>query len=127
MKFEPIENANLLFRVKTFRSSNKNHERWNFTCDEIFVGSLLTNQKNYGRKTIFSQSCSVEKFILDQENKSTQQKTRRDVHLLESFLRTKSEERKTEQIPATEFNKYISEFIMSVRTKDGKEYEPTSL
>ena len=38
----------------------------------------------------------------------------------------KSEEREIEQIPATELNKYISEFIMSVRTKDGKEYEPTS-
>ncbi|XP_028408279.1 uncharacterized protein KIAA1958-like [Dendronephthya gigantea] len=78
-------------------------------------------------KRFVSQSCSAEKFILDQENKSTWQKTRRDVHLLESFLRTKSEERKIEQIPATVLNKYLSEFIMSVRKKDGKEFEPTSL
>ena len=29
-------------------------------------------------------------------------------------------------IPAAEVNEYISEFIISVRTKDGNEYEPTS-
>ena len=49
------------------------------------------------------------------------------VRLLERFLKTKDEDRKIEDIPAVELNEYISEFIMSVRTKDGNEYEPTSL
>ena len=74
-----------------------------------------------------SDLCSVEEFISEQENKSTLQKTQRDVRLLESFLKTKDDERKIEDIPAVELNEYICQFIISVRTKDGNEYEPTSL
>ena len=37
------------------------------------------------------------------------------------------EDSKMEDIPAAELNDYISEFIISVHTKDGNEYEPTSL
>ena len=42
-------------------------------------------------------------------------------------MKTKDEDRKIEDIPAAESNEFISEFIISVRTKDGNEYEPTSL
>jgi hypothetical protein len=38
-------------------------------------------------------------------------------------LETKNKERKMEDIPTAELNEYVSEFIISVRTKDGKEYE----
>ena len=75
----------------------------------------------------FASVCSVEEFILEQENKNTAQQTERDVRLLERFLKTKNEDRKIEDIPAVELNEYISQFIISVRTKDGNEYEPTSL
>ena len=75
----------------------------------------------------FASVCSVEEFILEQENKHTAQKTERDVRLLERFLKTKNEDRKIEDIPAVELNEYISQFIISVHTKDGNEYEPTSL
>ena len=72
----------------------------------------------------FASVCSVEEFILEQENKNTAQKTERDVRLLERFLKTKDEDRKIEDIPTVELNEYISQFII---TKDGNEYEPTSL
>ena len=39
----------------------------------------------------------------------------------------KDEDRKTEDIWAAELNGHISEFIISVRTKDGNEHKPTSL
>ena len=39
----------------------------------------------------------------------------------------KDEDRKTEDIPGAELNGHISEFIISVRTKDGNEHKPTSL
>ena len=42
-------------------------------------------------------------------------------------MKTKDEDRKIEDIPAAELNEFISEFIISVRTKDGNEYEPTLL
>ena len=75
----------------------------------------------------FTSVYSVEEFILEHENKNTAQKTERDVRLLERFLKTKDEDRKIEDIPAAELNKFISEFIISVHTNDGNEYEPTSL
>ncbi|CAH3153647.1 unnamed protein product, partial [Pocillopora meandrina] len=59
--------------------------------------------------------------LSEHENKNTAQKTERDVRLLERFLKTKDEDRKIEDIPAAD------EFIISVRTEDGNEYEPTSL
>ena len=70
---------------------------------------------------------SVDNFIAEQENKATLQKTQRDVKLLQTFLGTRNELRKVEEIPALELNEYICEFIISVRTKDGKDYEPSSL
>jgi len=69
---------------------------------------------------------SVDNFIAEQENKATLQKTQQDVKLLQTFLGTRVELRKVE-IPALELNEYICEFIISVRTKDGKDYEPSSL
>ena len=69
---------------------------------------------------------SVENFIAEQENKATLQKTR-DVKRLQTFLGTRNELRKVEEIPALELNEYIGEFIISVRTKDRKDYEPSSL
>ena len=61
----------------------------------------------------FAFVCSVEEFILEQENKNTAQKTERDVRLLERFLKTKNEDKKIEDIPAVELNEYISQFIIS--------------
>lgn len=75
----------------------------------------------------FVDAGSVDDFILNQENKSTLQKTQRDVKLLQLFLVNKNEERNIEDIPTEELNEYVSDFIISVRTKDGKEYEPSSL
>ena len=46
--------------------------------------------------------------------------------MLERSLKMKDEDRKIEDIPAAELNGHISEFIISVGTKDGKEYKPTS-
>ena len=47
--------------------------------------------------------------------------------MLERSLKMRDEDSKIEDIPAAELNGHISEFIISVRTKDGNEYKPTSL
>ena len=48
--------------------------------------------------------------------------------LLEEFLRNeKNSEREVHTIEPTELNKYLAEFIRSVRRKDGEDYEPSSL
>ena len=69
----------------------------------------------------FVDAGSVDNFIAEQENKATLQKTQRDVKLLQTFLGTRNELRKVEEIPALELNEYICKFIILVRTKDRKD------
>ena len=62
------------------------------------------------------------------ENKNTEEKTKRDVKLLETFLRNeKNDEREMQNKESAELNKLLAEFIRSVRRKDGEDYEPSSL
>ena len=69
----------------------------------------------------------IEEYITDQENKNTRAKTQRDVKLLTTFLLEKNEQRKIEEIQPEELNRYVSEFIVSVKRKDGQDYGPSSL
>ena len=62
------------------------------------------------------------RIYLEQGNKSAQ-KTEQDVRSLERFLKTKDEDRKIEFFSAVNLNEYIRQFIISVRTKDGTEYD----
>ena len=67
-------------------------------------------------------------FIEEQENQNTVKKTKRDVSLLTEFLQTKRETRsEIAEIPPAELNELLSEFILSVHTKEGQDYEPSSL
>ena len=71
---------------------------------------------------------SIESFIAEEENQNTVKKTKRDVSLLTAFLQRKGETRsEIAEIPPVELNELLSEFILSVRTKEGQEYEPSSL
>ena len=69
----------------------------------------------------------VDDFISEQENKSTALKTQRDVKLLQLFLVNKNERRNIKDTSIEALNEYVSDFIIWVRTKDGKEYERFSL
>ena len=69
----------------------------------------------------FTSVCSVQEFIFKSKKKNIY------VRLLGRFLKTKVEDKKVEAISAVELSEYISQFIISVRTKDGTEYEQTSL
>ena len=60
---------------------------------------------------------SVDDFISELEDKSTAQKTQRYVKLLELFLVNKNEKKNMEEL-----NEYVSDYIISVRTKEGKVY-----
>ena len=69
----------------------------------------------------------IEEYITNQENKNTRAKTQRDVKLLTAFLLEKNEQRKIEEIQPEELNRHVSEFILSVKRKDGQDNEPSSL
>jgi hypothetical protein len=64
-----------------------------------------------------SQSCSVEKFVLEQENKITIEKTRRDANVLQRFFQTKNDERKIEAIPAAELNETLASLFFQFAQK----------
>ena len=70
---------------------------------------------------------SVDEFIGQQENENTKRKTEQHLSLLNKFLSSKNEKRSIEDIPSAKLNLYLSEFIMKVRTKQNKDYEPNSL
>jgi len=69
----------------------------------------------------------VQSFLEENENKNTASKTKPDMALVKSFLQTKGETREFEHIPPRELNEIISMFILSIRHKDGTEYEPATL
>ena len=70
---------------------------------------------------------SNDAYIIEQQNKNTRAKTTRDGKLLIEFLREKHDQRNPEDIEAEELNEYLCEFILSVKRKDGEDFEPLSL
>ncbi|XP_033753194.1 zinc finger MYM-type protein 4-like [Pecten maximus] len=79
---------------------------------------------NFGR----FQEVDVGKFIEGNENKNTLVKTLSNLKLLNEFLTSKysNETRPIHCIPACDLDNYLASFIVSVRTKDHKEYEPST-
>ena len=47
--------------------------------------------------------------------------------MLKTFLQTTGECRNVEEIPPAKLEEFLSEFILTVQIKEGKDYEPTSL
>ena len=70
---------------------------------------------------------SIDDYIIEQQNKNTKAKTARDVKLLTEFLRQKHKQRNPEDTKAKELNEYLFKFILSVKRKDGKDFEPLAL
>ena len=90
--------------------------------------SQVLKLKNMNEKRFVDHDTSVEDYVESLENRNTKEKTKRDVKLLETFLRNeKNDEREVQDIEPAELNKHLAEFIRSVRRKDGEDYEPSSL
>ena len=85
---------------------------------------MASNQANRFQ----SLDSSVEEFIDGQENENTKKKTKHDVALFHEFLVLKGETRQMDELTPQELNKFLSEFLITVRKKeDNEEYEPNSL
>ena len=70
-------------------------------------------------KRFVDHDTSVEDYVESLENKDTKEKAKRDVKLLETFLRNeKSNEREVQNIEPLELNKHLVDFIRPVRRKD---------
>ena len=64
--------------------------------------------------------------IEEQANKNTLSKTNRDVSLLKEFLRVKEIDKELENIEAKVLDEILCTFIVEVKKKDRREYEPTT-
>ena len=69
----------------------------------------------------------INNFIIEQQNKNTSIKTKRDVRYIQRYLLSLGETRNVELIPPNELDVLISTFLINVKKLDGSEYEPTSL
>ena len=82
---------------------------------------MASNQTNHFQ----SLDSSVEEFIDRQENENTKKKTKHDVSLFHESLVLKGEKRQKDELTPQELNKFLSEFLITVRRKeDNEEYEP---
>ena len=78
-------------------------------------------------KRFVTYTTLVEENVEIVDDRNTRKKTKQDVQLFEESLRIeKNEEREVHTIAPAELNKYLAEFIRSVRHKD-EDYEPSSL
>ncbi|CAC5425268.1 unnamed protein product [Mytilus coruscus] len=69
----------------------------------------------------------IEQFIDGQQNKNTLTKTVRDIALLNKFLKAKNENRELQTIPPVELDPLLANYLLTLRKKDGGEYEPSTL
>ena len=89
--------------TSTFSNGSRIHEIWEFKKSQLTT--ILSSNKT----------------------KIQELRRTRDVKLLIEFLREKHDQRNPEDIEAEELNEYLCEFILSVKRKDGKDFEPSSL
>ena len=69
----------------------------------------------------------VEEFIDNKENSDTRRKTKNNMALLSSLMTKEKENRQFEEILPQELDNYLNRFLLSVRKKNGDEYEPPTL
>ena len=72
-------------------------------------------------------SKSTYEFVTDHENKNTMLKTVGHEKLLQTFLKTKQENRELHNIPAFELDNHLAVFVMRIKQKNGSDYEPVTL
>ena len=121
--------------VSVNRSSNQRRERFSSQWYPKIHTPMKRRRrvswaewKKWRRKCHGSlSSMTVDDFINDQENKNTKAKTDRNIILLKTFLQMKNEFRNVEELPSANLDEFLSEFILTVRANEGKDYEPTSL
>ena len=96
-------------------------------CSQIYSLNLAIWD---GRNLKFTISCvrKARKWAYSGAGKQEHAtKTQRDISIFMAFLKKKSAERKVEEIMPEQLGDFLSEFIITVKSKDGGEFEPSSL
>ena len=88
----------------------------------------MAESGNFDLRFMEMEDDDIDEFMVNQENNSTKIKTRQHVGLFRAFLeQRRGIDMPIHRLPAEELNVHIANFIVSVRKKNGKEYEPSSL
>ena len=69
----------------------------------------------------------IDSFSEEQENENTKRKTFYDIKVFLEFLHSENEARNIHEIPPKELNNFAKKFVLSVRKRNGEEYEPCSI
>jgi hypothetical protein len=91
------------------------------------TGSKLLNISQTLQGNRFAPPLEIENYIKENEKWNSTRKTISHQRLLESYLVVEYENRQIHENPANELNLYLCQFIVSVRQKNGDEYEPVTL
>ena len=89
--------------------------------------SIFKQNERTDRRFVPMTDSEVDNLIESEEFANTKRKTLYDLNFVKQFLTEHGERRSIEEIPAVEFNNYLSKFTFAARTKKGEEYEPFSL
>lgn len=121
-------------KMNTETNTEVNTETKANTVTNEEMESRDTNTKSDSESTMtrgneFNNMSSeeVKQFIESEDNKATMKKTLADVRKFERFLVTKGESRPIHQLEVDHLDEYLANFVLSVRKKDGADYEPSSL
>ena len=90
------------------------------------ISIFKQNERIDGRFVPMTDS-EVGNLIESEEFANTKRKTLYYLNFVKQFLTEHGERRSIEEIPAVEFNNYLSKFTFAARKKKGEEYEPFHL
>ncbi|OCT72690.1 uncharacterized protein KIAA1958 isoform X1 [Xenopus laevis] len=116
--------SNMAIVPKRSKLTSELHE------DQLSVELIATKVSTLNKKETFLPRFRIptceerDHFIQEQKNKNTMRKTKSDISTLLSFTQQVKENRKIEDIPHEELDLLLSKFILALKRKDGKEYEP---
>lgn len=86
-----------------------------------------TNLPEFDRNFIDMNQDDIQNYIDGQQNKNTMKKTAREIAQVTKFLKLKNEYRELQLIPPDELDPLLANYLLSVRKKDGGEFEPSTL
>lgn len=103
------------------------HARNEPTASNFMINNNSRTYETPNKARFPELETTVEEFLDINKNENTKRKTLCHQKLLEDYLTEKQEYRNIHEIDPEELNGYLCEFILRVRQRDGKEYEPTTL
>ncbi|CAG2186385.1 unnamed protein product [Mytilus edulis] len=89
--------------------------------------NMELEDKQFDEEFLHLDDNGVQNFLDKQQNKNTAKKSFYDLALVTRFLKKKKETREIQTIPVVELDSLLSNFVLTVRKKDGQEYEPSTI